>query len=56
MTIFRHEKGVSSRNAEDARVIVAGLVCSVLIFSMFSACSEAPAIPVTSIDLVQVSE
>jgi len=53
MTFFRQELGKSSKNAEDTKVLVVGIICTVAIFSFFTVYEEVHPTPTVHIDLVQ---
>ena len=57
MTMFRNEIGACSRNAQDFRVLLVGIVCTMLIFSGFTAYDAIAGVEGTTaihVDLVQV--
>ena len=53
MTLFRKPLG-TCKNADDLRVLMVGIVCTVLIFSFFTVYEGARDNPITLIDLIQV--
>lgn len=55
MTIFRSELGVTSRNAEDSKVLLVGIVCAMFVFSFFTVIEgHGGGAPIVHVDLVQV--
>ena len=57
MTMFRNEMKSYSRNAQDFRVLLVGIVCTMLIFSGFTAYDAIAGVEGTvaiHIDLVQI--
>ena len=54
MNTFKTWVQGSTRGAEDTRVLLIGMVCTVLIFTFVSACEVVVANPTNVVDLVEL--